>query len=373
VQQLGLDIRLSDAKALVAMGDKGGDGKLGFESWGKLLGNELMSNEVYKGAITKAKPSSKVVNDSPAKLVRPKSASPRVDCKSAAKPSQAKSHSSDLSVEDFLDAELKAVIGLDNVKAQLRSFVHNLRIDQRRRAVGLNPPEDHVETYDMVFYGNPGTGKTSIARLIPRLLERIGIVKHGAPFAEVGRQDLVGAYIGATEERTQRRIEDTAGGVLFIDEAYTLTDGSGGKDFGIKALETIMQCMTGAAAARPVFIFAGYRAQMESFLQANPGMARRVAYTFHFEDYSPAQLAEIAQRKAAARGFALSPAARAALPAAFADRFPPEVCECACVRVCACVRAYIYAGFPCWISPCRPPYDVSARRVCALRLPGIIS
>jgi hypothetical protein len=224
-----------------------------------------------------------------------------------------------------LDNELKAVIGLDNVKAQLKSFVRNLRLDQRRRELGLLPPEDHVETYDMVFYGNPGTGKTSIARLIPKLLERIGIVKPGAPFAEVGRQDLVGAYIGATEERTQKRIEETAGGVLFIDEAYTLTDGSGGKDFGLKALETIMQCMTGPGAARPVFIFAGYRAQMEAFLQANPGMARRVAYAFHFEDYTPAQLADIAARKAAARRFALTPAARAALPAAFEARFPPAV------------------------------------------------
>ena len=290
---LGIDIKPADAKALVLMGDKGGDGKLGFDSFGKLLGNELANIKATaadrpKPSATKApepKPPIKSAQDPPFAPAN-RSPSPRVDRGRAAKP---RPGGGPPSVEEFLDAELASIIGLDNVKSQLRSFVRSLRLDQRRRELGLLPAERAPEAHDMVFYGNPGTGKTSVARLVPRLLERIGLLKPGAPFAEVGRQDLVGAYIGATEERTQRRIDDARGGVLFVDEAYTLTDAGGGRDFGIKALETIMQCMTGADPARPVFIFAGYRAQMESFLAANPGMARRVAHAFHFDDYTPHQ------------------------------------------------------------------------------------
>ncbi|KAJ1484936.1 P-loop containing nucleoside triphosphate hydrolase protein [Baffinella frigidus] len=181
--------------------------------------------------------------------------------------------------EEWLELELSKVIGLKQVKEQLRAFLRNLRLEARRREVGL--PASGPASYDMVFYGNPGTGKTSVARLVPMILQRIGALAPNAPFLEVGRSDLVGAFIGATEANTQKKIEEARGGVIFIDEAYTLTPGDGARDFGIKALEVIMQCMTSAEKDRPRFIFAGYQAQMESFLQANAGMARRIAYTPH--------------------------------------------------------------------------------------------
>ena len=143
----------------------------------------------------------------------------------------------ELTAEAWLEIELHKVVGLERVKEQMRAFLKNLRLERRRQDLGLPPASD---TFDMVFYGNPGTGKTSIARLIPEMLRQIGILKTGAPFLEVGRGDLVGAFIGATEERTAKVIKAARGGVLFVDEAYTLTPGSD-RDFGIKALEIIMQ------------------------------------------------------------------------------------------------------------------------------------
>ena len=294
---LGLDLDISKAEALIQMGDLGLDGKLGFNSWASLLGNDLNPNAANVGSprdsprnVVSNRPKSAALKPDHPKPCRPASANSVCANPSSAKPKksvvQAKpTHSicDDGSVEAYLDAELNGVIGLPNVKAQLRKFVRNIQLDQRRRELGLLPPVSEGEPYDMVFYGQPGTGKTSIARLIPKLLERIGVIKPGSPFVEVGRQDLVGQFIGSTEERTQKKIEEAHGGVLFIDEAYTLTEGSGGRDFGIKALETIMQCMTSNINSRPIFIFAGYQAQMESFLLANPGMARRIAYKFHFE------------------------------------------------------------------------------------------
>ena len=229
------------------------------------------------------------------------------------------------SAEAWLEEELAQIVGLERVKAQLRAFLRNLRLEARRREVGLKP--SGPASYDMVFYGNPGTGKTSVARLVPRILARIGALGADAPFLEVGRSDLVGAFIGATEQNVQRLIEEARGGLIFVDEAYTLTPGDGARDFGMKALEGIMQCMTSEERDRPRFIFAGYGTQMESFLQANPGMARRIAYKLHFEDYTPPQLAQIAAAKAAARGLALGEAegsASAALAAAM-EQFPPHV------------------------------------------------
>lgn len=200
----------------------------------------------------------------------------------------------EVTAEQWLEAEMKKVVGLERVKEQMRAFLKNLRLERRRQEMGLPVT---VEAFDMVFYGNPGTGKTSVARLIPQMLQKIGILKKGSPFLEVGRGDLVGAVIGGTEERTGKAIKAAKGGVLFVDEAYTLTPG-GDRDFGIKALELIMQTMTSTDQDRPIFIFAGYLRQMETFLAANPGMARRIAHKFHFEDFSTKELVLILHQKA---------------------------------------------------------------------------
>ena len=224
-------------------------------------------------------------------------------------------------VEDWLESELRAIVGLERVKDQMRAFLKNLRLERRRQELGL--PKS-VEVFDMVLFGNPGTGKTSVARLIPEMMRQIGILKAGAPFLEVGRSDLVGSVIGATEERTAKVIKSARTGILFVDEAYTLTPG-GDRDFGLKALELIMQTMTQTDADRPIFIFAGYRREMETFLASNPGMARRIAFKFHFHDFSTGELALILRNKSAERKLELSPEAEAALPSLLDAHFPSHI------------------------------------------------
>ena len=285
-----------------------------------MLGPRLREAANHRGA-TPRRDSPLLSAPSPRNVVHRKhgSDSPRVPCQATPR-SGARDNALPNEVEAYLEEELKGVVGLEMVKQQLRQMIKNIRVEERRREMGLKSSSDESEAYDMVFYGNPGTGKTSIARLIPALLQKMRILKPKAPFLEVGRHDLVGAYIGATEANTVKKIGEAKGGVMFVDEAYTLTSGEG-KDFGVKALETIMQCMTSNEKDRPIFIFAGYKLQMESFLGANPGMARRVAYKFNFEDYSPQQLTTIAVAKASKRGLKFSPAAVEALPRVFGTCF----------------------------------------------------
>mmetsp|Transcript_4585 Transcript_4585/g.16684 ORF Transcript_4585/g.16684 Transcript_4585/m.16684 type:complete len:297 (+) Transcript_4585:52-942(+) len=233
------------------------------------------------------------------------------------------SSSSTPSVEDWLDSELSKIVGLEKVKDQIRSFLKNLRLENRRKEVGLEPLGNN--DFDMVFYGNPGTGKTSVARLVPKMLQRMGVLSSHAPFLEVGRGDLVGSYIGATEQNCLAKIKEAKGGFMFIDEAYTLTPEDAGKDFGMKALEIIMQCMTSNETGRPYFIFAGYKKEMEGFLKSNPGMARRIAYKFHFEDYTTTELVEITMLKANDKKIVLTQEAIQSLPHLLDSLFPPSV------------------------------------------------
>lgn len=138
----------------------------------------------------------------------------------------------------------------------------------------------------MIFVGNPGCGKTSIARLLARLLYDLGAVRKPS-FVEVQRTDLVGTHIGTTGPKTRAKIEEARGGVLFVDEAYRLTSTSD-KDFGTEALEEIMRDMT---SGDPVVIAAGYPTDMRRFLEANEGLSRRFGLTFDFPDFSVGELA----------------------------------------------------------------------------------
>jgi len=335
----GLGWGEDQAKDFIKNADLGGDGKLGFQSWSRIWTEAKGLRAKTPTPEPKKRPTSASPYLSPARPgvkastpQRPTSAQkgkvPALNVKhlevekKGQNPKTAKVEEKELEVEEWLELELKQVIGLDKVKAQMRSFLKSLRLERRRKELGV-PLGSEAEGYDMVFYGNPGTGKTSVARLVPKLLQKLGVLKKSAPFLELGRGDLVGAYIGATEQNCAKKIEEAKGGIIFIDEAYTLTPGGGsdGRDFGLKALEIIMQCMTSNEKDRPIFIFAGYKLQMESFLQANPGMARRVAYKFHFEDYNPNQLAQISLNKAKGRGLELTAEAQAQLPKIFSEHF----------------------------------------------------
>ena len=172
---------------------------------------------------------------------------------------------------------------------------------QRRFRKEVGAPLVDIGPLHMVFTGNPGCGKTSIARLLAKLLYDLGAVS-GPKFIEVQRTDLVGSHIGTTGPKTRAKIDEAKGGILFIDEAYRLTSTSE-KDFGTEALEEIMSDMT---TGDPLIIAAGYPNDMKRFLDANEGLKRRFGHTFDFPDFSVKEMAQMFIHKATSQGFTLA-------------------------------------------------------------------
>ena len=182
--------------------------------------------------------------------------------------------------------ELDSLTGLNSVKQMVRGLIAQQTVAKKRAAAGL--PVLNSSPH-LVFSGNPGTGKTTVARLIGRVYKNIGLLSKGH-VVEVGRAELVGAYIGHTAIRTKQFCEKALGGVLFIDEAYSLD--VDGRDFGQEAIETILTFME-EHRGKFVVIVAGYPAEMEKFLDSNPGLRSRFDTAIQFEDYSPRELMQI--------------------------------------------------------------------------------
>lgn len=201
-------------------------------------------------------------------------------------------------------AELHALVGLEPVKRSLEAIGAYVEIQHKRRAVGLGcePMVLH-----MAFKGNPGTGKTTVARLVGRMLKHMGALSRGHT-VEVERADLVGEYVGHTAQRTREQIRKALGGVLFIDEAYSLARG-GEKDFGKEAVDGLVKAMEDHRHDL-VVIMAGYRQEMELFLRMNPGLRSRIPFILDFPDYSGEELLCIADRMLHARDYRLTPEAR---------------------------------------------------------------
>ncbi|MES4904189.1 MULTISPECIES: right-handed parallel beta-helix repeat-containing protein [unclassified Streptomyces] len=205
------------------------------------------------------------------------------------------------SSEELL-ADLDAMIGLEAVKSEVTDLVNLLSATRRRQAAGLPTPKI---SHHLVFSGPPGTGKTTVARLYADLLLSLGVLATGQ-LVEVARADLVGRYVGHTAQLTKEVFERALGGVLFIDEAYTLTPEGAGSDFGREAVDTLLKLMEDHRD-EVVVIVAGYTEEMARFLASNPGLASRFSRSVDFEHYSTDELVEIMGRHATASGYDCAP------------------------------------------------------------------
>jgi stage V sporulation protein K len=197
--------------------------------------------------------------------------------------------------------ELNQMIGLDYVKELVHEIYALLQISRFRAEAGLLH-NSHV--YHMIFKGSPGTGKTTVARLMGRMFHAMGVLSKGH-FIEVERADLVGEYIGHTALKTRELIKKAMGGILFIDEAYSLARG-GDKDFGKEAIDCLVKGMEDKKNEF-ILILAGYPDEMEQFLATNPGLPSRFPIQIDFEDYSIDQLIQITELMAKEREYVLLP------------------------------------------------------------------
>lgn len=189
-----------------------------------------------------------------------------------------------------LDEALKCLdelIGLDEVKQQVHDWVKQIKVFKLRKMRGIKVPDI---SYHMVFTGNPGTGKTTVARLLAQIYRALGIVKKGQ-CVEVKRGDLVAGYVGQTALKTQAVINRAQGGVLFIDEAYMLASG-GSNDYGQEAIDTLLKEMEDRRD-QFVVVVAGYDNLMQNFIESNPGLKSRFKNYLRFTDYTGEQLMEI--------------------------------------------------------------------------------
>ncbi|MCC8180917.1 MAG: AAA family ATPase [Planctomycetes bacterium] len=187
--------------------------------------------------------------------------------------------------------ELDTLIGLENVKKEVHSLVDLVKFRKLREEMGLAQPE---MSFHMVFTGNPGTGKTTVARLIAAIYRELGLIEKGH-LIELDRSGLVGGYLGQTAIKVKEVVDKALDGVLFIDEAYSLVGGKQGNDsYGMEAINTLLKAMEDNRS-RLIVIVAGYPKLMEEFLKSNPGLRSRFNTTLDFQDYTPDELLQIFQ------------------------------------------------------------------------------
>ncbi|MER7792275.1 right-handed parallel beta-helix repeat-containing protein [Streptomyces sp. NPDC097640] len=215
--------------------------------------------------------------------------------------------------------ELEALIGLEGVKHQVRTLVNLNQLSQRRQRLGMPVPS---MSRHLVFAGPPGTGKTTVARLYGSILAQLGVLPSGH-LVEVSRADLVAQVIGGTAIKTTEAFNEALGGVLFIDEAYTLTpEGASSNDFGREAVDTLLKLMEDHRED-VVVIAAGYSAEMSSFLESNPGLASRFTRTIEFTNYSVTDLVTITASMCASHQYELGPGTSEALAVHY-ERMPRD-------------------------------------------------
>lgn len=200
--------------------------------------------------------------------------------------------------------ELNSLVGLKEVKEMISEIQAYISIQQQRSRFGL---KSEPLTLHMIFKGNPGTGKTTISRLLGKIFLGLGVLSRGH-VVEVERADLVGEYIGHTAQKTREKLKKALGGILFVDEAYSLGRG-GEKDFGKEAIDVLVKGMEDFRN-EVVLILAGYRWEMERFMELNPGLRSRFPVQIDFPDYSVGELLQISDLMAAERHYRLTPDAK---------------------------------------------------------------
>ena len=206
--------------------------------------------------------------------------------------------------EKEMEEELEQLTGMESVKEQMRAICKQLSLDIKRRQQGQNVlnPIRH-----MMFTGNPGTGKTTVSRLIAKLFKSLGVSSRDH-VVEVQKGDLVQGYVNQTAGKTRGKIKEARGGILFVDEAYQLTQSlmRGQSDFSGEAIDEMMRVMNESGRKSTTFCFAGYKKEMEEFLTFNPGLPSRIKYRFHFDDYTVPDLCVIVKKKMAHKGYLFS-------------------------------------------------------------------
>lgn len=230
----------------------------------------------------------------------PQKAAPEEKTQTQAESQEEEKPQEEPTLEELL-AQLDSLCGLEKVKADVKSLINLVKVRSMRREAGLPVPPMSLH---LVFLGNPGTGKTTVARLLAQIYHVIGVLPKGQ-LVEVDRSGLVAGFVGQTALKTQEVVQKAMGGVLFIDEAYALVNQENGNDFGREAIEVLLKNMEDHRDEL-IVIVAGYAGLMEKFIHSNPGLESRFNKYLYFEDYNASQLYDIFSSMCQKNGYTLS-------------------------------------------------------------------
>lgn len=261
---------------------------------------DLCGKDGLKGERPPLKADDFITKEPGAEKAVPQKAAPEEKPQTQAESQEEEKTQEEPTLEELL-AQLDSLCGLEKVKADVKSLINLVKVRSMRREAGLPVPPMSLH---LVFLGNPGTGKTTVARLLAQIYHVIGVLPKGQ-LVEVDRSGLVAGFVGQTALKTQEVVQKAMGGVLFIDEAYALVNQENGNDFGREAIEVLLKNMEDHRDEL-IVIVAGYAGLMEKFIHSNPGLESRFNKYLYFEDYNASQLYDIFSSMCKKNGYTLS-------------------------------------------------------------------